>query len=329
MECCSVIIPVYNVEKYIERCLESVVHQEYKNLEIIIIDDGSTDTSGLICDKYQEKDSRITVIHQKNSGQSAARNRALDVIKGKYVAFIDSDDYISPNFISDMIYYMQKNDADIGMCNVKLVYDELADVNDITFGETDSLISVWDKDQAIKKMLTTSYIGEFMCNKVFNSRLFEGIRQPESHIYEDVAIIYKILDKCKSSIIYMDEGRYFYFQRQDSSTHNQFEDKDLFLIHVIEEIIKFSDQNCKKYDLEVRTKLICAAYSLLRRAVRAKRAKTDEARNYLTQALKSNRDIIIKTPYVPGYRKILIFLMTIKWVQPMIVKLYDVMDKEK
>ena len=98
---------------------------------------------------------------------------------------------------------------------------------------------------------------------------------------------------------------------------------------MIEEIIKFSDQNCKKYDLEVRTKLICAAYSLLRRAVRAKRAKTDEARNYLTQALKSNRDIIIKTPYVPGYRKILIFLMTIKWVQPMIVKLYDVMDKEK
>ena len=127
----SVIIPVYNVEKYLKRCMDSVLKQTYSNIEIIIVDDGSTDTSGSLCDEYWKKDSRITVFHKENGGLSSARNFGLERVSGNYVCFIDSDDFIHENYISFMYDKIIKNDADICYCKSTKFTDDVQIKNEI------------------------------------------------------------------------------------------------------------------------------------------------------------------------------------------------------
>ena len=123
-ELISVIVPVYNVEKYIDKCIKSIISQDYTNLEIWLVDDGSTDSSGEVCDKYAESDQRIIVIHKDNGGLSDARNVALDRMQGKYVLFIDSDDYIEKNYISYLYMLLKDYQSDISICNFKYVNEK-------------------------------------------------------------------------------------------------------------------------------------------------------------------------------------------------------------
>lgn len=120
-ELISVIVPVYNVEKYSERCIESIINQTYKNLEIILVDDGSPDTCPMICDEYAKKDDRIVVIHKENGGLSDARNAGIEIAKGEYFAFIDSDDYISEEFLSKLYMSLKSNSAFMSICNFDYV----------------------------------------------------------------------------------------------------------------------------------------------------------------------------------------------------------------
>ena len=122
LELISVIVPVYNVEKYIRECLDSIVNQTYKNLQIILVDDGSTDNSGKICDEFAKKDSRITVVHQENQGAGAAKNTGLELIEGEYFSIIDSDDYIDLSMYEKMVSLMKQYDSDIVQCLFKQVY---------------------------------------------------------------------------------------------------------------------------------------------------------------------------------------------------------------
>lgn len=118
----SIVVPVYNVEKYLNRCISSIVNQTYENIEIILVDDGSKDNSGEICDEWAEKDTRIKVIHKSNGGLSSARNAGASVAQGEYISFIDSDDYIRPIMIKDLVLCCEKYNADIGIANVKQIY---------------------------------------------------------------------------------------------------------------------------------------------------------------------------------------------------------------
>ena len=118
----SIIIPVYKVEKYLAQCIESVLSQDYSNIEVILVDDGSPDKCGLICDEFAKKDSRITVIHKQNEGLSSARNSGIDIAKGKYISYIDSDDYISDKYISTMINEFSDNNTDLVICSYYYVY---------------------------------------------------------------------------------------------------------------------------------------------------------------------------------------------------------------
>ena len=141
----SIIVPVYNVDKYIERCIQSIINQTYKNLEIILIDDGSTDKSGAICDKYSKIDNRINVIHKKNGGLSEARNVGLDIARGDYIGFVDSDDYIHPQMyellyknligtsadISIIKHIRKEEELGLGDINSKKVYSNLEAIENI------------------------------------------------------------------------------------------------------------------------------------------------------------------------------------------------------
>lgn len=213
----SVVVPVYNVEKYLKTCVESITSQTYKNLEIILVNDGSTDTSGDICDKYAKKDSRIIVIHKENGGLSDARNRGIDTAVGEYIIFIDSDDYIHPRAIelllNDSLYY----GADIavpGMLNVTT--NSSIDYSSISIRKSSSL----NPTSALEDMLYQKNITASAC-KLYNRKLFNSIRYPKGKLCEDLGTTYKLFSKA-SKVIVNPTPMYYYLQRHDSIIHSDF-----------------------------------------------------------------------------------------------------------
>ena len=208
----SVVIPVYNVEKYLSECLDSVVNQTYKNLQIILVDDGSTDFSGKICDVYAEKDNRITVVHQKNAGAGAAKNTGLELIDGDYFSIIDSDDYIELDMYEKMVNSLEKYNADIVQCLFRNVF-----VNDS-----------FDRKYKIKgnypKVLTSkSFLKEYLydwkyaifANKVFKSSLLKEIRFPVGRKIDDEFFTYKLVCNAKK-VVNIDNILYNYRMRKTS-----------------------------------------------------------------------------------------------------------------
>ena len=207
-ELISIIIPVYNVEKYIRYCLDSVINQTYKNLEIIIVDDGSKDSSGQIADEYALKDSRIKVIHKENGGLSDARNVGLGVITGKYVAFLDSDDVISLDFYEYLYNLIKQNDYDIAECEfLRIPSDDIEKVQEI-LDEKNKEIEIKVKEETSKDALCDFY-GRYLnpyvnkvvvWNKLYKSDIYKDIRYPVGRFHEDEFTTYKILNKITKMI---------------------------------------------------------------------------------------------------------------------------------
>lgn len=215
----SVIIPVYNVEKYIDKCVESVVRQTYKNLEIWLVDDGSTDSSGVYCQKWVEKDERINVIHQKNRGLSAARNIAIDKCSGEWLAFVDSDDWLDNNFFMELMEACQKYQADISMCGYYEVYEKEGGYE---LKEEDTSLRPGNiaKNEAVEKIIYDKEIHSYAWNKLYKKELFDGLMFPEGRGYEDVAILYKLFLKA-DNIAIVDKPLYYYYMREGSILHSR------------------------------------------------------------------------------------------------------------
>lgn len=220
-ELVSVIVPVYNVEDYLMRCVDALINQTYKNLEIILVDDGSTDRSGDMCDYYAKEDNRVKVIHQKNAGQSKARNVALDMAKGEYYCFIDSDDYVPTDYIERLYKALIDYDADVALCDfVKFTGESVDGAFDKK--EKDK-VEIYSESPTllVERMHTIS--GELyvvMWGKLFKKKLFDGIRFPEGRICEDLAILYKLFFACKNGV-HIDDIMYYYFRdNRNSSTYN-------------------------------------------------------------------------------------------------------------
>ena len=192
----SVIVPVYNVENYISKCIESIINQTYANLEIIIVDDGSTDKSGDICNYYAKKDERIIHIHQENQGMSIARNNALDIAKGEYIGFVDSDDWIEPN----MYYTLYDNaiayDADISMCNFYYVYNS---GQKSPYSNENDDIKVLDGIYKIAHNIRLS--NNCIWNRLYKRHLFDDIRFPEWKTFEDVFIMHRVIDNANKLVL--------------------------------------------------------------------------------------------------------------------------------
>ena len=205
----SIIVPVYNVEKYLGKCLKSILRQTYSPVEVILVDDGATDESGRICDKYAARDSRIVVIHQQNGGLSAARNAGIDAARGAYYAFVDSDDYILPDMIEKLAALCTRFNADIAMCAMR--GPEVA-------GNTGG-IKVMRRDEYMPLILK-DVIPSYMCNKLFRCVLFEGIRFPLGMVAEDMAIAHRLFNAAQI-VAQTDEPLYVYCcERPDNISHS-------------------------------------------------------------------------------------------------------------
>lgn len=214
-ELISVIVPIYNVEKYLKRCIDSIIEQTYTNLEIILVDDESPDNCGKICDEYAKKDKRIIVIHKKNGGLSDARNRGLQEAKGKYVGFVDSDDYISKNMYKVLYTNMKENNADISICNFSLVDD-----NGIEYKNKKQInneIKLYGKMEAMENLLIEKDYTNHAWNKLYNKKLFEDgkIQYPKGKIWEDIATTYLLFENA-NKVVYQNISLYYYVQRDNS-----------------------------------------------------------------------------------------------------------------
>ncbi|MBR5564908.1 MAG: glycosyltransferase [Roseburia sp.] len=233
----TVIVPIYNVEEYLPRCVDSIIEQTYRNLEIILVDDGSTDTCVKICDEYEKKDERIIVVHKKNGGLSDARNVALDIAKGDYITLVDSDDYLKEDYVEYLYSLLTENQADIATCELKKVYDgeELE--------ECQEDIEVIDGVSALECMLYQRKVAPCAVCKLYKRELLDTIRYPKGIYYEDLATIYRILlQGCK--VVIGKKQKYYYYQRRNSIMNQTFNEKKLHRLYVTEELKEYVEERC-------------------------------------------------------------------------------------
>lgn len=211
MELISVIVPVYKVEDYLDKCIQSIVNQTYANLEIILVDDGSPDRCGRMCEVWAGKDHRIRVIHKENGGLSDARNAGMAVSTGTYTAFVDSDDWIAPDFIQTLYDAILQSGAQIAGCDVCTVFPE----QEPDLGNGTGELRICSAEEALSDLLQGKGFRAVAWNKLYHSALLESERYPVGKHHEDEFFTYRIYGKAKS-LVYVDRPMYFYLQRQGS-----------------------------------------------------------------------------------------------------------------
>lgn len=258
----SVIVPVYKVEPYIHKCVDSILNQTYTNLEVILVDDGSPDNCGKICDEYAEKDSRVKVIHKKNGGLSDARNAGIDIAAGDIIGFIDSDDYIEPYMYQEMIDYMQLNNLDIVCADTNQVKE-----NKIKYKPRYKENKIWEKNEALYEILNGS-LDNSAVNKIYKRRVISNIRFPKGRVYEDVATTYQFIYNA-DKIGYLSKPYYYYIKRSGSIVATGFNSKsryDCFVGYL--ERLDFAEKHklpcieaCRKQALETALATLTAFYA--------------------------------------------------------------------
>ena len=242
----SVIVPVYNIEKYLRRSINSIINQTYSNLEIILVDDGSTDESGKICDEYANIDSRIKVIHKKNGGQASAINLGLDIAKGDYIGFSDPDDYINKNFYKNLYILAEKYDTDITECSMIKVKEE-EDIEKVYIEEFEvdenEKVELFDGIGGLRKLFGEDFADYLetivKVNKIYKKEIFNDIRFSEVRIYEEWGTMYKLYCNTKKNLK-MYKVQYVYVQRKTSTVNRPFSEERLLMLDGIEYCINLA-----------------------------------------------------------------------------------------
>lgn len=306
-ELVSVIIPVYNVEKYLDRCLQSVVDQTFKNLEIILVDDGSTDSSGVICDNWEKVDNRISVYHKENGGLSSARNYGLDRCHGRYITYVDSDDWL-PDLAIDYLYNLiKKYDVDFAYganirCSKKVKYSE-----------KNLEERILTRKQFLKKFFKdgTQENVQYAWAKIYKAELFKEVRYPEGLTMEDVPTMFNIAMRSKK-IAASNRCVYYYFYNPNGITGTRFSERWFDLI----EIWKIIQQQAQSDECDgwikqqaeinyVRSKLGVLTNLALAKLTKEEKNKYKHYRKQLLRDLKKDRKIILAAN-IPISRKLLL-----------------------
>lgn len=236
----SIIIPVYKVEKYLEKCIQSVIKQTYKNIQIILVDDGSPDNCGKICDEYAKKDHRIEVIHKSNGGLSDARNKGLEIAKGEYIGFVDSDDYIEADIYEVLYNLLKQYNADVSICNFYTVSQ-----GKIAIKNVDSGIKEYTRIEILKEILLDNDIQSYAWNKLYKRELFGEIKYPVGKKYEDIGTTFYLLEKC-NKVVVTGKPEYYYINRQDSIVNNVTESTITDYIELIMQRYDYIEENIKE-----------------------------------------------------------------------------------
>lgn len=288
----SIIIPVYKVEKYLEKCIESVLKQTYTNLQIILVDDGSPDNCGKICDEYAKKDPRIEVIHKVNGGLSDARNVGIAKAKGKYIGFVDSDDYIKEDMYEILINLIKEYDADVSICNLYDVIDGKEYIRNNENG-----IQEYSRLEILKEVLLDKNIQSYAWNKLYKKELFDEIKYPIGKKYEDIGTTFYVFEKC-NKIVVTSESEYYYLKRSDSLVNNVTESTVLDYTDIIIQRYLYTQKNIeklRKYNNYYLAKTLITAHNdieLLGSISEKMQEKYKELYNLVYNIMKNDRENI-------------------------------------
>jgi len=320
----SVIVPVYNVEKYIRKCLHSIIVQTYENIEIILIDDGSSDNSGKIIDAYASRDPRIKVVHQRNSGLSAARNKGIEVSTGDYLTFIDSDDHITKDYVEYLYSLLKKDDfrSPLALCSLMNVYSsgKQTDCGD----GSEKVLSGKD---CIEMMCYHDLVDTCAYAKLGKRELYDKVKFPVGQLFEDIATTYLLFDQCQTVACGF-KPKYYYVIREDSIVTSSFKLNKLDLLKMTDQMAEYVNQeypDLKKATLRRQT---YARFSTLNQMLDTKEVPQEKEK--IISFLKDNESEVLADPKTPrrdrlAYHLLDAGLLTYKtfW------KLYDFVKKNK
>ena len=285
----SIIVPVYNVSEYLEVCLDSLVNQTYRNIEIILINDGSTDGSGAICDKYAERfPDIITVVHTNNSGVSAARNNGLKRAKGSYIAFVDSDDWIEQEMIEFLFVNLLENNADISCCGIKYDYNNGQSQLDKTIQNIKC-----NQNELFREIIENSNVYGYVYNKLFKRSILEDLQFDETlMVCEDMEFTTRYVSKCKRGV-YNNSQLYHYRQRRGSMTGEfSYNPNMLSIISAYEKIMSVYENMCPEYSYILLKNYLKINLNLLGR-MKLCRYHEENMRRILVKNIRDNYRMVI------------------------------------
>lgn len=278
----SIVIPVYKTEKFLNKCVESVVNQTYKNLEIILVDDGSTDNCPKMCDFWAEKDGRIKVIHKENGGAFSAKNVGIDAAVGDYIGFVDSDDYIELDMYEILLSIAQKYNADITMCKYQ--------INDEDIG-VDSCFEI-SKDEVMKNVLIGGYEYGILCNKLYRRDVVKNLKMPPLKCSEDLPYNYFAMTNSKR-FAKTELKLYHYYQNDNSIVHSKFGKDSLDAVKAREIMLNDVNEDLKRFAVKG---VVISDFVALSRLISSQQCidKYDELRNNI---LKYKKEILTSSLY--------------------------------
>lgn len=293
----SVVIPIYNVEKLIARCVDSVINQTYKNLEIILVDDGSPDACPEICDDYAKKDARVRVIHKQNGGLSSARNAGIAAATGEYITFIDSDDFVNPDYVQTLYTSICEDETSLAISSHRAVYD-----NGTVIDRSNNRRCTLSSQDALKCVLYDDGIDVSAWAKLYKLELFSDIKYPEGRLYEDAATTYKLIDKA-GKVSLDSKVIYNYMIRSTSIAAGAFSPKKMDLITSTREMCDYIKNKYPELEKAANRRLVYAYLSTLSQLAQSKTAFPNEQKE-LMSFLKANGGSILKDKSVPSRDKL-------------------------
>lgn len=252
----SILVPVYNVEKYLSRCLDSILAQTYTDYELVLVDDGSTDQSGALCDAYAAEHDCIRVIHQKNAGLAQVRNVSVAAARGEYITFVDSDDAIEPAYLETLMRDLRETGSDISICSWSEVSDD-GTRTELTWDHKEKGFQVWTTDQAVKSLLYQKGIDNNMWGKLFTSAVLKDVVFPAGKVYEDIAAAYQIFLKGRR-VCYRPEALYLYTCNTSGISQSAFSPRRMDLVDNAEGMYRDVAERFPDYQAAARSRLLRA-----------------------------------------------------------------------
>lgn len=315
----SVIVPIYNVAKYLRACLDSIIHQTYYNLEIILVDDGSTDESSSICDEFSDLDNRIIIKHQKNGGLSDARNTGIEIATGKYITFVDSDDVIATDMIDYLHKLLVENNADMSLCQMRKI-DENGRYIDNPPSVASSVVG-YSPEECLRKYFTDSRFDTVAWSKLYKTKMFSDVRYPKGKYHEDVFTTYKILAKCRIIAI-GGERKYMYRARPNSIMNLSFKPAHMHAIEGKCELNDFIENNYPSLSKYSHAEIVYAANMCSMRIANSEKEYIEFVqslqgiyRKYIFDYIGQNRSFYAKIFSIAAYVNLNFLIKIIKYAR--------------
>ena len=302
----SVIVPIYNVEQYLHRCVDSILNQTYTHLEIILVDDGSPDNCGKICDEYAEKDSRIVVVHRENGGLSAARNSGIDICKGEYIGFVDSDDCIHPQMYELLLQDIQQNNTLLSFCHPNMCHNQ--EVNKV---KIINHTECHEKSYILEKCLVEN-IWWSACTKLYHKSLFNETRFPEGWNNEDYPFIMRIYDKCDKITVNYNK-LYNYCLRPGSIARSSFNIRKFDQIYTGKDVFDYMKLHHPEFASPAQKNLLASCIGLLMILADQKTESFNDKKQMIYDIIHENFSSGIKNKYLTKAQKL---LLTAAYIHP-------------